>query len=51
MIKTIADIRVANAPAKKDKDQIIEIIREKEGGGPGLDDNKDAVDAIVSGSR
>ena len=51
MIKVIAQVRADNAPAAKPKDQIIEVIREKEGGGPGLDDNKDAVDAIISGAK
>lgn len=51
-LRAIAEIRAANAPAKKDKDQIIEVIKEKEGdSGPDLNANKDAVDAIISGAK
>jgi len=51
-LKAIAATREANAPAKKDKDAIIEVIREKEGGEKvNLDENKDAVDAIISGAK
>ncbi len=52
MLTAIAEIRAANAPAKKDKDAIIEVIKEREGGEkPNLDENKDAVDAIISGAK
>ncbi len=51
MVKAITEVRIANAPAKKGKDQLMEVIKEKEGTGPGLNDNKDAVDAIISGSK
>lgn len=51
-VRAIAEIRAANAPEKKDKDQIIEVIREKpDGEKVNLDENKDAVDAIISGSK
>ncbi len=51
-MKAIAEIRAANAPAKKDKDQIIEVIKEKpDGEKVNLDENKDAVDAIISGGK
>jgi hypothetical protein len=50
--KAIQEIRIANAPEKKDKDHMIEVIKEKEGDGKlNLDENKDAVDAIISGSK
>lgn len=51
-IKAIADIRAANAPEKKNDNAIIDVIKEKEGGEKvNLDENKDAVDAIISGSK
>lgn len=51
-LKAIAEIRAANAPVKKDKDAIIEVIKEKDGDArPNLDENKDAVDAIISGAK
>jgi hypothetical protein len=51
-IKAIADIRVANAPEKKKNDAIIDVIKEKDGGEKiNLDENKDAIDAIISGSK
>lgn len=51
VLKQIADTRTANAPEKKEKDNLIEVIKEKEGQGPGLNDNKDAVDDIIKGSK
>jgi hypothetical protein len=52
MIQPIQELRVAKAPPKKDKDQLMEVIKEKEGStGPRLDENKDAVDAIIKGSK
>lgn len=51
-MRAIAEIRAANAPEKKDKDQIIEVIKEKPDGEKlNLDENKDAVDAIISGGK
>lgn len=51
-IKAIADIRVANAPEKKKNDAIIDVIRAPDGGEKiNLDENKDAIDAIISGSK
>jgi hypothetical protein len=51
-LRAISEIRIANAPEKKDKDAIIEVIKEKpEGEKVNLDENKDAVDAIISGSK
>lgn len=52
-LKAIAAVREANAPEKKGKDQLIEVIRDKGDGSSkvNLDENKDAVDAIISGSK
>ncbi len=51
-LKAIADIRVANAPEKKKGDAIIDVIKETEGGEKiNLDENKDAIDAIISGGK
>lgn len=51
-LKAMADIRAANAPVKKDNNAIIDVIKEKEGGEKvNLDENKDAVDAIISGAK
>ncbi|HUQ02613.1 MAG TPA: hypothetical protein VM261_08970 [Kofleriaceae bacterium] len=50
-LKAIAELRTANAPAKKDKDALIEVIRDKPDDKVNLDENKDAVDAIISGGK
>lgn len=49
-LTAIQQIRAANAPEKPEKDQLMEIIKDK-GDGPGLDDNKDATDAIIKGGK
>jgi hypothetical protein len=51
VLKALTEVRVANAPAAKGKDPLMEVIKDKGGAGPGLDDNKDATDAIISGAR
>ena len=51
-VKAIAEIRAANAPEKKNNDALIDVIKEKpEGDKVNLDENKDAVDAIISGGK
>lgn len=52
-IKEIDATRVANAPAAKGKDNIIEVIRRKGDASDkvNLDENSDAVDAIINGSK
>jgi hypothetical protein len=50
MLGAIAATREANAPAGKGKDAIIEVIRD-DGKGVNLDENSDAVDAIINGSK
>ena len=51
-LKAITDIRVANAPEVKKNDALIDVIKEKEGDGKiNLDENKDAIDAIISDSK
>lgn len=49
--KAIAEIRAANAPVAKKSDGIIDVIREKPDDKVNLDENKDSVDAIISGSK
>jgi hypothetical protein len=51
-IKAIAEVRAANAPEKKNDNAIIDVIKERDGGEKvNLDENKDAVDAIISGGK
>jgi hypothetical protein len=52
-VKAIAEIRAANAPVKTNKDAMIDVIKEKpdDGSKVNLDENKDAVDAIISGGK
>jgi hypothetical protein len=51
-LKAIQDIRVANAPEVKKNDALIDVIKEKDGDGKiNLDENKDAIDAIISDSK
>ena len=49
----IAQVRAANAPAAKGKDNIIEVIRQKGDASDNvnLDENSDAVNAIINGSK
>ena len=49
----IAQVRAANAPAAKGKDNIIEVIRQKGDASDNvnLDENNDAVNAIINGSK
>jgi hypothetical protein len=49
--KAIAEIRAANAPVEKKTDGLIDVIREKPDDKVNLDENKDSVDAIISGSK
>ena len=51
--KPIAEVRAANAPAAKGKDNIIEVIRQKGDASDNvnLDENNDAVNAIINGSK
>jgi hypothetical protein len=49
--KAIAEIRAANAPVVKKNDGIIDVIREKPDDKVNLDENKDSVDAIISGGK
>lgn len=50
--KAIKEIRVANAPEKKDKDALIEVIKEKDGGEKiDLRQDTDAIDKIISDSK
>jgi hypothetical protein len=53
MVATVTEIRVARAPAAAGKDNIIEIIRQKGDASDtvNLDENNDAVDAIIRGSK
>jgi len=52
-LKEIGDVRLANAPAAKGKDNIIEIIRQKGDASDtvNLEENNDAVNAIINGSK
>lgn len=53
MIATVAEVRAAHAPAAKGKDNIIEVIRQKGDASDtvNLDENNDAVNAIINGSK
>lgn len=50
-LRAIAEIRAANAPVVKKNDAIIDVIREKPDDKVNLDENKDSVDAIISGGK
>ncbi len=51
-LRAIAEIRIANAPATTNKDALIDVIKEKpDGEKVNLDENKDAIDAIISGGK
>lgn len=51
-LRAIAEIRLANAPVKQNKDALIEVIKEKpDGEKVNLDENKDAIDDIIKGSK
>jgi hypothetical protein len=51
-LRAIAEIRTANAPVKTNKDALIDVIKEKpDGEKVNLDENKDAIDAIISGGK